>query len=260
MMKITTSPIARLGRLSNAEFELGQSRLATAGLATDCPCYAHVGFDDLDHTDEAAVAACQAIPCAMDEIRFNQHYVLAGLKRKDLLDRWEQLDNPANQEMISLYTEHLEELVAEGIGLTLVGTLGTGKTTAAAYIARLGVNQWGSDTVTFTSFSNALKAYEDERLAVRLETSRLLVIDEVMIGGTERQSEFYDDRMSEIIVDRYAAKRATIITANHTVDELTKAYPRMMSRLGEMNETLVYAGKNHRDRPRSITQTLKASA
>jgi hypothetical protein len=58
------------------------------------------------------------------------------------------------------------------------------------------------------------QAYEDERLAVRLETSRLLVIHEVRTGMTEKQREFYDDRVSDISAARDAAKRATIITAN----------------------------------------------
>ena len=117
-----------------------------------------------------------------------------------------------------------------------------------------------SDTVKFEtreSLRRHFRMNSTKRSVIR--NMELLVIDEVMIGSTERQSEFYDDRMSEIIVDRYAAKRATIVTANHTVDELTKAYPRMMSRLVEMNETLVYAGKNHRDRPRSISESLATS-
>ena len=122
------------------------------------------------------------------------------------------------------------------------------------------MNLWGSRRVTFTSFSKAIKAYEDERLSARLETSRLLVIDEVRIGISEKQREFYDERMSDIIVDRYQASRATIITANHTVEELGQDFPRMMSRLGEMNETLVYVAKNHRDRPRSIRKSLETSA
>jgi len=185
-------------RLTTAEFELGLRLLREAGLPTDCPCIRHAGFASLMtmSPDPEVVARLEATPCTWDEIRLTLHYLLAGLRKRDLNHRWETLDHPEHEETIQLYAENLADLVASGDGLTLIGTMGTGKTSAATHIARLGVHLWGNKAVTVTQFEKAVSAYDDPRLAERLEISRLLVVDEVMIGRSEKQKELFDDHLT----------------------------------------------------------------
>jgi len=235
-------------RLTNAEFDLSRRLLREAQLPTECLCARHAGLTTLmtGHPDREAIARIEATPCTFDEILLNEHYLLAGLRSRDLNRRWETFDQPEHAETIRLYAENLAELVANGDGVTLIGRMGTGKTSAATYIARLGVHLWGGRAVTVTPFGNAISAYNVPRLAERLETSRLLVIDEVMIGRSDKQKELFDDRMSDIAVARYQAQRATLVTANYSEDELTSAYPRMMSRLAETNTVLAYTRTDFR--------------
>jgi hypothetical protein len=245
------SPLGgRASRLSNAEFELGERLLKESGLATTCPCVRHGGINALmnAHVNLEAdeIAAFEAAPCIHDQILFNTHCLLAGLGTRDLSWRWEDFDHPEHDETIRLYASNLVELVRDGIGLTLIGVMGTGKTSAATYLARQALLVWGSGHVTVTTFTKAVDAYKDERLDERLESSRLLVIDEIMIGRSEKQKELFDDRLSAITVGRYQNQRATLITANHTEDELAAEYPRTMSRLAETNETLVYTRADYR--------------
>ena len=112
---------SNLGRLSNDEFDLAKRLLRDAGLPTKCLCLQH----HLDYTpyftDSTARTAAEAIPCIMDEICFNEHYLLAGLRGKDLIDRWELLPHPAHQDTIGSYGENLEELVGRGLWLDTGG-------------------------------------------------------------------------------------------------------------------------------------------
>ena len=125
------------------------------------------------------------------------------------------------------YADNFAQHKAQGDGLYIEGTNGTGKTHLAAAIALQLINE-GIPVICKTSNDLLLdikKAYDNAGTTENqvLDAYRdvdLLVVDDL---GKEQCSEWSMSILYTILNDRYEAMKPTIITTNYNVDGLVKA-------------------------------------
>ncbi len=130
----------------------------------------------------------------------------------------------------------------------LSGPVGTGKT----FLVNCVVNELLKDGIgpIYLSAPNLiLLLYEDVRSNLNrylrdFIDSKLLIIDDL---GTETQSNFSKNMLSQIVDERQLKKHPTIITSNYPVDELSRHYPeRMASRIQGFYQALNFVGEDLR--------------
>lgn len=128
--------------------------------------------------------------------------------------------------VIKYYTENLEEMANEGIGLYLWSeTKGSGKTRMATSLANEFIYEHEMSVKFATSMDilNEIKRtwesddYSESKLLSYLTSCEVLVIDDF---GTETHRDWIDDKFYQIINKRYIDKLITIFTSNHNLDDL----------------------------------------
>ena len=149
---------------------------------------------------------------------------------------------------VASYVKNLGKNILEGHGLSFHGAVGTGKTHLAASVisAALG-RQISTYFVTEDGLFSKLRAEWDDheaeaRFVSLLQCVRILVIDDM---GTRKPSDYVAEKYENIINERYNKSMPTIITTNHTPEELLGVYPRQMSRLAG-NAVVVVGGPDGR--------------
>lgn len=122
--------------------------------------------------------------------------------------------------MAKNYVKHFDEFRKEGKGLLLYGTVGTGKSHIAACIANALISAEKKVLMTnFTTIVNTLQNSFEGRTEYIESLNRysLLIIDDL---GVERQSEYMQENVYNIIDARYRSGLPMIITTNLTAEEM----------------------------------------
>jgi DNA replication protein DnaC len=142
---------------------------------------------------------------------------------------------------VRAYVEDLDQRLANGQGLWLMGDVGTGKTTLAMLVSRSALE--AGRTVAIYSLPRLLsrirrtydaEAGEDSYLEFfdRLVSVDLLHIDDL---GAEKRSDWVLEQLYAIINERYETQRAVVVTTNLDQDALEEQIgPRTVSRLVEI--------------------------
>ncbi len=198
--------------------------------------------------------------------------VIQRLKRESLMSpRFEEAtfpnfrvdkDNAYNLKLCRRYAEHFDKMMEKNQGLIFYGDVGTGKTFAAACIANYLLPR--GIPVVMTSFIKLLSSMQtfgndNERLIANLNRAKLLIIDDL---GAERDTDFAQEHVYNIIDSRYRAKRPLIITTNLTIGEIrnpsSPQYARIYDRLSKMYP-MEFTGGSWRkdDAARSLSETKK---
>lgn len=159
-----------------------------------------------------------------------------------LLHSWNfDNDDGSNQYIIytaQKYVDNFDQLLKEGKGLLLYGTVGTGKTYAAACIANALIDKGYSVLMTnFARIANIVTGMNSKKQEYYdgLNNYSLLILDDLC---AERQTEYMREIIHSVIDARYRAGLPIIITTNLTATELKHpaelSYQRVFSRLFEM--------------------------
>jgi DNA replication protein DnaC len=154
------------------------------------------------------------------------------------------------------YCDDIERKLAQGRGLWIFGTAGTGKTTLAMLVSKTALE--AKRSVAIYSLPKLLarirRTYDAEtgeqsyaELFERLTTVDLLHIDDL---GAEQKTEWVLEQLYSLINERYEAGKSIIVTTNHEDDELREAMgtmgDRILSRLAEMCDPLPLYGTDQR--------------
>jgi DNA replication protein DnaC len=148
----------------------------------------------------------------------------------------------------------IDERLAEGQGLWLMGDVGTGKTTLAMLVSKAAVE--AGNTVAIYSLPRLLsrirRTYDAEageqsylEFFERLTEVDLLHIDDL---GAEKRSDWVLEQLYAIINERYETQRSVVVTTNLSQEELEQQIgPRTVSRLVEIcNDPLPLFGHDMR--------------
>lgn len=136
------------------------------------------------------------------------------------------------------YVANFEEFRQQGKGLMLFGTVGTGKTFAAACVANALIDKGYPVLMTnFARIANTVSGMFEGKQEYYDSLNRfpLLVLDDL---SAERKTEYMQEIVFNVIDSRYRAGLPLIITTNLTNEEIKHpselAYQRTFSRLLEM--------------------------
>ena len=148
------------------------------------------------------------------------------------------------------YAENFAEMKRRGKGLVFFGGVGTGKTFAAACVANLLISKGIPCLVTnFARLTNTLFGMNDNKQAYidGLNQYELLVIDDL---ASERDTEYMQETVMNIIDSRYRSGLPIIVTTNLTAQQLKSPSDvrreRIFSRLMEMCVLIEADGKDRR--------------
>lgn len=151
-----------------------------------------------------------------------------------------EIDRPAVK-AVRDYVESLEENLAEGKSVWLMGAVGTGKTTLAMLIAKAALE--AGHSVAIYSLPKLMarirRTYqaepgEDDYLGFfeRLTSVDLLHLDDL---GAQRDTDWVTEQLYSIINQRYEDGRAVTVTSNVLPNEAAERIgARTVSRLAEM--------------------------
>lgn len=118
------------------------------------------------------------------------------------------------------YVDNFAELYKDGKGLLLFGSVGTGKTFAAACIANALIDKGYPCLVTnFARLVNKISGMYDgkQEFIDSLDRYALLVIDDL---AAERDTDYMNEIVQSIIDARYRIKKPLIVTTNLDATEL----------------------------------------
>ena len=162
-------------------------------------------------------------------------------------------DDHANEYISTIarnYVENFAEMKENGKGLVFFGQVGTGKTFAAASIANALIDKGHPCIVTnFARLVNTIFGmYEGKQDYIdSLNRYHLLVIDDL---AAERNTEYMNEIVYNIIDSRYRAGLPIIITTNLTATELKNpadiSKKRIYSRLFDMCILVEVSGEDRR--------------
>ena len=213
--------------ISNSDFceVCGKPRLGeiiVLGTKRTCRILCDCEAAERDALEEERMAEIKA-----NEIRSNRS---AGFTDKRLMSCTFESDDGKNPELMRLcrgYADRFDELKPQGMGLILYGTVGNGKTYAAAAINNRLIDQGRRCLMTnMTRIINHLWNEEDKNAYIdSLQSFDLLIIDDF---AAERNTEYMNEKVFEVVDSRYRSGLPIIITTNLTREEMMN--PRDLNR------------------------------
>lgn len=162
----------------------------------------------------------------------------AKLKSATLKTFTQKEDNQKLYTIVKNYVDNFETFYKSNRGLLFWGTVGTGKSYAAACIANELLNR--KIPVVMTSFVKVLQVIQDNtenetEFVNRLCAARLLIIDDL---GTERNTDYALEKVYNVIDSRYRTGKPLILTTNLNLQDMQMTqdirYQRIYDRIFEM--------------------------
>lgn len=174
----------------------------------------------------------------------------AKLKSATLKTFTQKEDNQKLYTIVKNYVDNFETFYKSNRGLLFWGTVGTGKSYAAACIANELLNR--KTPVVMTSFVKVLQVIQDNtenetEFVNRLCAARLLIIDDL---GTERNTDYALEKVYNVIDSRYRTGKPLILTTNLNLQDMQMTqdirYQRIYDRIFEMRHPVMVNGTSWR--------------
>lgn len=174
----------------------------------------------------------------------------AKLKSATLKTFTQKEDNQKLYTIVKNYVDNFETFYKSNRGLLFWGTVGTGKSYAAACIANELLNR--KIPVVMTSFVKVLQVIQDNtenetEFVNRLCAARLLIIDDL---GTERNTDYALEKVYNVIDSRYRIGKPLILTTNLNLQDMQMTqdirYQRIYDRIFEMCHPVMVNGTSWR--------------
>lgn len=189
------------------------------------------------------------------QMSLQKNYLLAGIGRRWFRTDWDMIEFDRKGQ-VDQSVDELARNLDLGRGLTFLGPVGTGKTTAATYVIKQAIQaRLNGRKAKMVKFDGLINAYRDPELLDAMKAPRLLLVDEVYPPSSDAQRELYDRMLTEVLGDRYDRLASTIITSNMDTRQLAESYPRLESRQQETNEPIPILGEDQRRSGGAITRT-----
>lgn len=159
-------------------------------------------------------------------------------------------DNKKLYTIVKNYVENFDTFYKSNRGLLFWGSVGTGKSYAAACIANELLNR--KIPVVMTSFVKVLQVIQDNtenetEFVNRLCAARLLIIDDL---GTERNTDYALEKVYNVIDSRYRTGKPLILTTNLNLQDMQMTqdirYQRIYDRIFEMCHPVMVNGTSWR--------------
>lgn len=174
----------------------------------------------------------------------------AKLKSATLKTFTQKEDNQKLYTIVKNYVDNFETFYKSNRGLLFWGTVGTGKSYAAACIANELLNR--KTPVVMTSFVKVLQVIQDNtenetEFVNRICAARLLIIDDL---GTERNTDYALEKVYNVIDSRYRTGKPLILTTNLNLQDMQMTqdirYQRIYDRIFEMCHPVMVNGTSWR--------------
>lgn len=197
--------------------------------------------------------------------RKTKEYRRVGFPESEMSEWTFENADGSNEKIMSAmknYVANFGELRQQGKGLLLFGTVGTGKSYAAACIANALIDKGYPVLMTnFARIANTVQGLFEGRQEYYDSLNRfpLLILDDL---SAERKTEYMQEIVFNVIDSRYRAGLPLIVTTNLTSEELKHpsdiSYQRTFSRLLEMCLPVKVEGKDKRlEKLKSDIQPMK---
>ena len=158
------------------------------------------------------------------------------------------------------YCDNTRDVLSNGYGIYLYGSVGTGKTTLTACMANKLMQDYRQ--VLFTSFIEIGKEIRrtfsnnetESEVVNRIASIDFLFIDDIGTEGYVRNGSdtWIQERVYDVINKRYGSKKPTVFSSNYTLNELVAERGMMektVDRIGEMSNAVLHiTGENYRRR------------
>ena len=222
-----------------------QSRVTILGTERIMPCICHCEAEARRREDE------QFHRWQREEaIKVLRQAAFPDLQHSDWRFETDDQKNPELSEALVRYAEKWDDMRRENLGLLLYGPVGTGKTFFAACIANALIDR--GIPALMTSFNRvvntAMGMYEGRQEYLdRVTGIPLLILDDL---GAERDSEYMQEQVYNIVDARYRAGKPLIVTTNIDLEEIknprTQQYKRIYDRILEMCHPVEVPGTSRR--------------
>ena len=158
--------------------------------------------------------------------------------------------NERNLKLCRRYAMKFDQMVEKDQGLIFWGSVGTGKSFAAACIANYLLDR--KVPVVMTSFVKLLEVFQsgrDEETSIlnRLGYAKLVIFDDL---GAERGTDYALEKVYNIVDSRYRKSLPMILTTNLTIEEMKSEvdmrYRRIYDRVFETCYPMQFTGPSWR--------------
>ena len=144
----------------------------------------------------------------------NRHICFSDMEMCDWTFENDDMKEQRLSNAMKKYSDNFEKYLRENKGLLLYGSVGTGKSYYAAAICnRVIDNGFTAKMTNFQTIINQMNnSWEGRNEYIhQLCSYSLLVLDDL---GTERQSEYMQEQVYNIVNARYVTKKPLIVTTN----------------------------------------------
>jgi DNA replication protein DnaC len=215
-----------------------------------------IAFEELDGKYYQVYMKCSKLKMAEEKMRYERNIRSSGLPTNYRDKTFDNFEIGMNEKAISRIKEYLKNKEwRDGKGLYITGMVGCGKThLAAAIVHELAKQNVYTLFVFVPDFLDELRSTYDEKnqdeeredpfeLAKR---STVLVLDDL---GTEKVTEWANEKLLQLINYRWNYALATIITSNYKMKDLSERLgQRIYSRIKGMCEEIIINGEDRRSK------------